>query len=81
MRGLLIFAENRTSVELREYPFPEIDEADVLASIKLVGVCGSDLRQYGGNGWPVNYSVGANGSEELRESVQGEDRKAFRQLR
>ncbi len=81
MRGLLIFAENRTSVELREYPFPEIDEGDVLASIKLVGVCGSDLRQYGGNGWSVNYSVGANGIEELRESVQGEDRKAFRQLR
>ena len=58
MRGLVNFAREPRSVELREIPVPEIDEGDLLVSVSAVGVCGSDLHQYAGtHSWPVNYPV------------------------
>jgi L-iditol 2-dehydrogenase len=58
MRGLVNFACEPQSVELRELPIPEIDEGELLVSVRAVGVCGSDLHQYAGtHSWPVNYPV------------------------
>ena len=58
MRGLVNFAKEPYSAELRELPVPEIDEDDLLISVRAVGVCGSDLHQYTGtHSWPVNYPV------------------------
>jgi L-iditol 2-dehydrogenase len=48
MRGLVNFAKEPYSAELRELPVPEIDEDDLLISVRAVGVCGSDLHQYAG---------------------------------
>ena len=58
MRGLVNFANEPYSAELRELPVPDIDEDDLLISVRAVGVCGSDLHQYTGtHSWPVNYPV------------------------
>ena len=58
MIGLVHFAKEPGSVELREIPVPEIGEDDVLLSVQAVGVCGSDLHQYHGtHSWRVNYPV------------------------
>jgi L-iditol 2-dehydrogenase len=58
MRGLVNFAKEPYSAELRELPVPEINEDDLLISVRAVGVCGSDLHQYiGTHSWPVNYPV------------------------
>ena len=58
MIGLVNFAKEPGSVELREIPVPQISEEDVLLRVDAVGICGSDLHQYHGkNGWPVNYPV------------------------
>jgi hypothetical protein len=58
MRGLVNFAKEPYSAELRELPVPEIDEDDLLISVRAVGVCGSDLHQYAGtHSRPVNYPV------------------------
>lgn len=58
MVGLVNFAKEPGSVELRELPIPEIGEEDVLLSVDSVGICGSDLHQYHGNqSWHVNYPV------------------------
>jgi L-iditol 2-dehydrogenase len=58
MRGLVNFASEPQSVELRDLPIPEIGEGDLLVSVEAVGVCGSDLHQYAGtHSWPVNYPV------------------------
>jgi L-iditol 2-dehydrogenase len=58
MTGLVNFAKDPGSVELRDLPLPEIGEDDVLFSVQAVGICGSDLHQYAGKqSWHVNYPV------------------------
>jgi len=58
MVGLVNYAIEPHSVELRELPIPEIGEEDVLLKVQDVGVCGSDLHQYTGKqSWKVNYPV------------------------
>lgn len=58
MPGVVNFAPEPLSVELRELPRPEIGEEDVLLAVRAVGVCGSDLHQYyGKHSWKVNYPV------------------------
>ena len=48
MVGLVNYAKEPHSVELRELPVPEIGEDDVLFKVQAVGICGSDLHQYTG---------------------------------
>jgi L-iditol 2-dehydrogenase len=58
MIGLVNYAKEPGSVELRELPVPEIGEDDVLLSVHSVGICGSDLHQFhGSQSWRVNYPV------------------------
>lgn len=58
MVGLVNYASEPHSVELRELPIPEIGEEDVLLKVHSVGICGSDLHQYTGKqSWKVNYPV------------------------
>ena len=58
MIGLVNYAKEPHSVELRELPIPEIGEEDVLLRVQAVGICGSDLHQYKGRqSWQVNYPV------------------------
>jgi L-iditol 2-dehydrogenase len=58
MVGLVNYAKEPHSVELRELPVPEIGEEDVLFKVQAVGICGSDLHQYTGKqSWTVNYPV------------------------
>ncbi|MGD0499162.1 MAG: zinc-binding dehydrogenase [Bryobacteraceae bacterium] len=58
MIGLVNYAKEPRSVELREVPVPEIGEEDVLLSVQAASICGSDLHQYWGTqSWPVNYPV------------------------
>lgn len=56
MPGLVNYAREPFSVELRDVPVPEIGERDVLLQVAAVSVCGSDLHQWrGSHSWPVNY--------------------------
>ena len=58
MLGLVNYAKEPGSVELREVPVPDIGDEDVLLKIEAVGICGSDLHQYAGKqSWTVNYPV------------------------
>ena len=58
MIGLVNYARDPHSVELRELPVPDIGEDDVLFKVEAVGICGSDLHQYTGKqSWQVNYPV------------------------
>ncbi len=58
MVGLVNYAQEPYSVELRELPVPDIDEEDVLLKVHAVAICGSDLHQYRGKqSWKVNYPV------------------------
>ena len=58
MLGLVNYAKDPHSVELRELPMPVIGEEDVLFKVEAVGICGSDLHQYTGKqSWLVNYPV------------------------
>jgi L-iditol 2-dehydrogenase len=58
MIGLVNYAKEPYSVELRELAIPEVGEDDVLLKVQAVAVCGSDLHQYTGkHSWPVNYPV------------------------
>ena len=58
MIGLVNYAKNPYSVELRELPVPEIGEEDTLLKVEAAAVCGSDLHQYTGKqSWTVNYPV------------------------
>src|SRR5688572_28682985 len=52
------YGPEKSNVELREIPRPEIGEDDVLLEVAAVGVCGSDLHQWTStHSWPVNYPV------------------------
>jgi L-iditol 2-dehydrogenase len=54
--GLVNYAREPLSVELREVPVPEIGDRDVLLRVGAVSICGSDLHQWrGSHSWPVNY--------------------------
>src|SRR5580704_7015300 len=56
--GVVNFAIEKHSVELRDIPRPEIGADDVLLEVAAVGVCGSDLHQWtSDHSWPVNYPV------------------------
>jgi alcohol dehydrogenase/L-iditol 2-dehydrogenase len=56
--GVVNFAPEKGSVEIREINKPEIGEEDVLLEVANVGVCGSDLHQWtADHSWPVNYPV------------------------
>jgi alcohol dehydrogenase/L-iditol 2-dehydrogenase len=58
MTGVVNFAKEPNSVELRELPIPEIGDTDVLLSVQAVGICGSDLHQWlSKHSWKVNYPV------------------------
>ncbi|MFP5208245.1 MAG: zinc-binding dehydrogenase [Acidobacteriota bacterium] len=58
MVGLVNYAKEPYSVELREVPLPEIGEDDVLLKVHSASICGSDVHQYTGkHGWKVNYPV------------------------
>ena len=56
MPGLVNYAPEHGSVELREVSVPEIGEQDVLLKVQAVSICGSDLHQWHGtHSWKVNY--------------------------
>jgi len=56
MPGLVNYAPEHGSVELRDVPVPEIGEQDVLLRVQAVSICGSDLHQWHGtHSWKVNY--------------------------
>ena len=56
--GVVNFAPEKGSVEIREIPRPSIGDDDVLLEVANVGVCGSDLHQWTADqSWPVNYPV------------------------
>ena len=56
MPGLVNYAPQHGSVELREVSVPEIGEQDVLLKVQAVSICGSDLHQWHGtHSWKVNY--------------------------
>lgn len=58
MPGVVNFATEPHSVELRELPVPDIGDEDVLLKVQAVGICGSDLHQWTGkHSWKVNYPV------------------------
>jgi L-iditol 2-dehydrogenase len=58
MIGLVNYAKDPYSVELRELPLPEIGDEDVLLEVQAAAICGSDLHQYSGKqSWAVNYPV------------------------
>jgi len=58
MAGLVQYALQPQSVELREMPVPEIDEEEVLLRVGGASVCGSDIHQYHNKqSWPVRVPV------------------------
>ena len=57
-QGVVNFAPDPYSVELREIPRATIDEDQVLVEVQAVGVCGSDLHMWAAKqSWKVNYPV------------------------
>ncbi|MHB1711409.1 MAG: zinc-binding dehydrogenase [Acidimicrobiales bacterium] len=58
MPALVNYSSSPGAAELRELPVPDIGEDDVLVAVGAVGVCGSDIHQYGGShSWAVRYPV------------------------
>jgi L-iditol 2-dehydrogenase len=58
MIGLVNYAKEPYSVEMRELPVPAFEEEEVLLEVRAAGICGSDLHQYmGKQSWTVNYPV------------------------
>ena len=56
MPGLVNYARDPLSVELRDVSVPEISENEVLLRVGAVSICGSDLHQWrGSHSWAVNY--------------------------
>jgi L-iditol 2-dehydrogenase len=57
-QGVVQYALDPLSVELREIPIPEIGATDVLLQVGAVSVCGSDVHQFHAtHSWPVNIPV------------------------
>ena len=57
-QGVVCFAPEKHSVELREIPRAVIDDDQVLLEVAAVGVCGSDLHMWTGEqSWPMRYPV------------------------
>jgi len=58
MTGVVNFAPEPHSVELRELDVPAVERDQVRLKVEAVGVCGSDLHQWTAqHSWPVNYPV------------------------
>lgn len=58
MIGVVNYAPEKGSVEVRELEVPAFGDDDVLLQVENVGVCGSDLHQWtADHSWPVNYPV------------------------
>lgn len=58
MIGVVNYAPEKGSVELRELEVPAFGDEEVLLQVENVGVCGSDLHQWtADHSWPVNYPV------------------------
>ncbi|MCC6492974.1 MAG: alcohol dehydrogenase catalytic domain-containing protein, partial [Pirellulales bacterium] len=56
--GLVNYAPEKYSVELREIPRATIRDDEVLLEVRAVGVCGSDLHMWTAQqSWTVNYPV------------------------
>ncbi|RIK78121.1 MAG: Zn-dependent alcohol dehydrogenase [Planctomycetota bacterium] len=56
--GLVNYAPQKFSVELREIPRATIRDDEVLLEVQAVGVCGSDLHMWTAQqSWTVNYPV------------------------
>jgi alcohol dehydrogenase/L-iditol 2-dehydrogenase len=56
--GLVNYAPQKHSVELREIPRATIADDQVLLEVQAVGVCGSDLHMWTNQqSWTVNYPV------------------------
>lgn len=56
--GVINFAPEPGSVEIREVEVPQAGEGEVILKVVGVGVCGSDLHQWQGQqSWPVQYPV------------------------
>jgi alcohol dehydrogenase/L-iditol 2-dehydrogenase len=58
MIGVVNYAPEKGSVEVRELEVPAFGDDDILLQVENVGVCGSDLHQWtADHSWPVNYPV------------------------
>lgn len=58
MMGVVNYAPEKGSVEVRELEVPAFGDDDVLLQVENVGVCGSDLHQWtADHSWQVNYPV------------------------
>lgn len=58
MIGVVNYAPEKGSVEVRELEVPAFGDDDVLLQVENVGVCGSDLHQWtADHSWAVNYPV------------------------
>ena len=56
--GVVNYAPQKHSVELREIPRASIRDDEVLLEVQAVGVCGSDLHMWTGQqSWPMKYPV------------------------
>src|SRR4051812_50096327 len=56
MPGVVNFAKDPFSVEIREVPVPAIGASDVLLRVGAVSVCGSDVHQWRGSpSWAGEY--------------------------
>ena len=64
--GVVNYAAEKHSVELRDMPRPDVGPEDVLLEVAAVGVCGSDLHQWTGDqGWVVNNSTIKSGDRVM----------------
>lgn len=80
MPGVVNFAKDPFSVELREVPVPAIGASDVLLRVGAVSVCGSDVHQWrGSHSWPVNYPCILGHEFSGTVAAAGTDVKGFRE--
>ena len=80
MPGVVNFARDPFSVELRDVPVPSIGDSDVLLRVGAVSVCGSDVHQWrGSHSWPVNYPCILGHEFSGTVAATGADVKGFRE--
>ena len=80
MPGVVNFAKDPFSVELREVAVPSIGNSDVLLRVGAVSVCGSDVHQWrGSHSWPVNYPCILGHEFSGTVAATGADVKGFRE--